>query len=177
MPGPTFGFRVLRERPVVHRPVRTATIQGYANRDHNPRATFSLFVRDPPTNRGYMVAAGLEQAIHYLESLVRRPRPRVSERTGIRRRVSRAVGGLRVHGRGPRPARGNARVRERAAARSDGTDPTGPTARDGPDQPDWVSVADRDEGEQDARRDRSDGERSASRGLPGSRRAHGTDAG
>lgn len=44
-------------------------MQGYYNQDHNPTATFDLFFRDLPPNRGYMVAAGLEQAIHYIETL------------------------------------------------------------------------------------------------------------
>ncbi|QFU83101.1 nicotinate phosphoribosyltransferase [Natronorubrum aibiense] len=44
-------------------------LQAYVNQDHNPTATFSLFVRDLPPNRGYMLAAGLEQAIHYIETL------------------------------------------------------------------------------------------------------------
>jgi len=69
MPGPTFGFVSSENVPLFTDLYELRMIQGYANRDHNPRATFSLFVRDLPTNRGYMVAAGLEQAIHYLESL------------------------------------------------------------------------------------------------------------
>ncbi|AFK20979.1 nicotinate phosphoribosyltransferase (plasmid) [Haloferax mediterranei ATCC 33500] len=44
-------------------------MQGYYNQNHNPTATFDLFFRDLPPNRGYMVAAGLEQAIHYIETL------------------------------------------------------------------------------------------------------------
>ncbi|MFP4626757.1 MAG: nicotinate phosphoribosyltransferase [Natronomonas sp.] len=44
-------------------------MQAYDGQDHDARATFSLFFRDLPPNRGYMVAAGLEQAIHYIENL------------------------------------------------------------------------------------------------------------
>lgn len=44
-------------------------MQGYYNQDHNPRATFDLFFRDLPPDRGYMIAVGLEQAIHYIETL------------------------------------------------------------------------------------------------------------
>jgi len=44
-------------------------LQGYEESGHTPEATFSLFFRDLPTDRGYAVAAGLEQAIHYLENL------------------------------------------------------------------------------------------------------------
>jgi nicotinate phosphoribosyltransferase len=44
-------------------------LQGYYREDHNPEATFSLFFRELPTNRGYVIAAGLEQALHYVEEL------------------------------------------------------------------------------------------------------------
>ncbi|MFB6353103.1 MAG: nicotinate phosphoribosyltransferase [Halobacteriales archaeon] len=43
--------------------------QGYLAADHTPRATFDLFVRDLPPNRGYLVAAGLEQVVAYLETV------------------------------------------------------------------------------------------------------------
>jgi len=42
---------------------------GYFAHDVHCRATFELFVRKLPKNRSYLVAAGLEQALHYLESL------------------------------------------------------------------------------------------------------------
>lgn len=44
-------------------------MQGYFETSHNPTATFSLFFRNLPSNRGYVVTAGLEQAIRYLETL------------------------------------------------------------------------------------------------------------
>jgi len=44
-------------------------LQGYRETGHTPEATFSLYVRSLPTNRGYVVAAGLEQALAYLEDL------------------------------------------------------------------------------------------------------------
>lgn len=44
-------------------------MQGYLETGHNPTATFSLFFRDLPPNRGYVVTAGLEQAVRYLETL------------------------------------------------------------------------------------------------------------
>jgi len=44
-------------------------MQAYYNQGHNPKATFDLFFRDLPPDRGYMTAAGLEQAIHYIETL------------------------------------------------------------------------------------------------------------
>lgn len=44
-------------------------LQGYLEAGHNPEAVFDLFVRDLPVERGYLIAAGLEQAVHYLENL------------------------------------------------------------------------------------------------------------
>lgn len=43
--------------------------QGYLAADHTPQATFDLFVRELPPDRGYLVAAGLEQVVAYLETL------------------------------------------------------------------------------------------------------------
>src|SRR6516165_4436473 len=40
-------------------------VHGLAER----RATFELWVRRLPDNRNYLVAAGLEQAVHYLQHL------------------------------------------------------------------------------------------------------------
>ena len=40
----------------------------YFDQGYNPRATFSLFVRSYPRKRGYLVAAGLEDVVSYLES-------------------------------------------------------------------------------------------------------------
>jgi nicotinate phosphoribosyltransferase len=39
----------------------------YLRRGMNAAATFSLFVRDLPENRGFLVAAGLEECLSYLE--------------------------------------------------------------------------------------------------------------
>ena len=44
-------------------------MQAYHNQSHNPEATFSLFFRRLPTNRGYLLTAGLEQAIHAIENI------------------------------------------------------------------------------------------------------------
>jgi nicotinate phosphoribosyltransferase len=44
-------------------------MQGYLETGHNPTAAFSLFFRTLPSDRGYVVAAGLEQAVRYLETL------------------------------------------------------------------------------------------------------------
>ena len=42
---------------------------GYVQNRFNDRATFELFVRHLPRNRNYLVAAGLEQALDYLENV------------------------------------------------------------------------------------------------------------
>ena len=42
---------------------------GYVQNRFNARATFELFVRHLPRNRNYLVAAGLEQALDYLENM------------------------------------------------------------------------------------------------------------
>ena len=45
-------------------------LAGYFERKMLPvRATFELFVRRLPTNRSFLVAAGLEQVLEYLEGL------------------------------------------------------------------------------------------------------------
>lgn len=41
----------------------------YLENKENAKATFELFVRSYPTNRSYLVAAGLEQAVEYLKRL------------------------------------------------------------------------------------------------------------
>ena len=42
---------------------------GYFQGGAAGRASFELFVRDLPAGRGYLVAAGLDQALGYLETL------------------------------------------------------------------------------------------------------------
>lgn len=44
-------------------------LRGYREAEHTPEATFSLFYRSLPENRGYVIAAGLEQAIAYLQDI------------------------------------------------------------------------------------------------------------
>ena len=44
-------------------------LAGYWTAGMNEPASFELYVRDMPDHRGYLVAAGLEQALHYLEGL------------------------------------------------------------------------------------------------------------
>ena len=49
-------------------------LQGYYNQDHNPNATFDLFFRELPPDRRYMITAGLELAVYYIETLSFRER-------------------------------------------------------------------------------------------------------
>src|SRR4051794_36261335 len=42
---------------------------GYFTNDMKQEATFELFTRRLPAERGYLVVAGLEQALEYLEGL------------------------------------------------------------------------------------------------------------
>ena len=46
---------------------------GYHAAGVMPRATFELYVRELPINRSFLIAAGLEQALEYLENLRFRP--------------------------------------------------------------------------------------------------------
>jgi nicotinate phosphoribosyltransferase len=44
-------------------------VAGYFERGMNHKSTFELFVRNLPERRSYLIAAGLEQAIHYLRNV------------------------------------------------------------------------------------------------------------
>ena len=44
-------------------------VAGYFECGMNHKSTFELFVRNLPERRSYLIAAGLEQAIHYLRNL------------------------------------------------------------------------------------------------------------
>lgn len=44
-------------------------LRGYLEQRHTPEATFSLFYRSLPRDRGYVIAAGLEQAIAYIQDI------------------------------------------------------------------------------------------------------------
>ncbi|MFC4541419.1 nicotinate phosphoribosyltransferase [Halosolutus amylolyticus] len=65
----SFGYLTQETLPLFTDLYELRMMQAYHAQDHIPRATFSLFVRDLPPNRGYMIAAGLEQAVHYVETL------------------------------------------------------------------------------------------------------------
>ena len=44
-------------------------VAGYWSAGYVPQATFELFVRELPPNRAYLVAAGVDQVLDYLEQL------------------------------------------------------------------------------------------------------------
>ena len=69
MPNTQFGYVTPENLPLFTDLYELKMMQGYLHRGHNPRATFDLFVRDLPADWGYAVAAGLEQALHYVEGL------------------------------------------------------------------------------------------------------------
>jgi nicotinate phosphoribosyltransferase len=66
---PEFGYVTPENLPLFTDLYELTMMQGYFQGGHNPEATFSLFFRDLPRDRGYLVAAGLEQFLHYVETL------------------------------------------------------------------------------------------------------------
>ena len=59
-------------------------VAGYYTAGLTGRASFELFVRDLPINRSFLVAAGLEQALDYLENLRFADEHQIVERRGVR---------------------------------------------------------------------------------------------
>ena len=64
-----FGYVTPENLPLFTGLYELTMLQGYYRADHNPDATFDLFIRHLPPGRGYLIAAGLEQAVHYVDSL------------------------------------------------------------------------------------------------------------
>ncbi|WP_435361650.1 nicotinate phosphoribosyltransferase [Haloarchaeobius sp. DFWS5] len=69
MTAPRFGYLTPETLPLFTDRYELTMMQGYHAQDHNPETTFSLFFRKLPSNRGYAIAAGLEQVLHYVENL------------------------------------------------------------------------------------------------------------
>ena len=69
MTNPRFGYLTPEHAPLFTDLYELRMMQAYYNQGHNPTATFSLFFRNLPANRGYMLAAGLEQVIHAIENI------------------------------------------------------------------------------------------------------------
>ncbi len=66
---PNFGYVTPENLGLFTDLYELTMLQGYHAENHNPTATFSLFFRELPPDRGYVLTAGLEQAIAYLETL------------------------------------------------------------------------------------------------------------
>jgi len=64
-----FGYVTPENLPLFTDLYELTMLQGYVQQGHDPVATFDLFVRDLPPDRGYLLAAGLEQAIDYVAGL------------------------------------------------------------------------------------------------------------
>ena len=71
-----------------HRPSDLTMALSYLRERIQTDATVSLFVRDLPPGRGFLVAAGLEPALDYLLAAPDRPR----RRPGLRRRAAPPAG-------------------------------------------------------------------------------------
>jgi len=69
MPDPTFGYVTPENLALFTDRYELTMMQGYVETGHEPAATFSLFFRKLPPDRGYLVAAGLEQIIACVEDL------------------------------------------------------------------------------------------------------------
>lgn len=67
--GARFGYVTPENLALFTDRYELSMLQGYRLADHDPVATFDLFARSLPPDRGYLLAAGLEQAVHYVESL------------------------------------------------------------------------------------------------------------
>jgi nicotinate phosphoribosyltransferase len=71
----------------------------YLKRGMDGEATFSLFVRELPPSRGFLVAAGLEPCLEFLESFrFSEEELDYLEEIGFESEVVDAIGGLRFHG-------------------------------------------------------------------------------
>jgi nicotinate phosphoribosyltransferase len=66
---PRFGYVTPENLSLFTDLYELTMMQGYIQTGHDPEATFSLFFRELPPDRGYLVAAGLEQFLHYVETL------------------------------------------------------------------------------------------------------------
>lgn len=66
---PTFGHLSAETLGLFTDLYEIRMMEGYLAAEHTPEATFSLFFRELPPDRGYVVAAGLEQVVEYLETL------------------------------------------------------------------------------------------------------------
>ena len=63
------GLLDIKNRALITDLYQLTMIASYFMHNHNPIATFEMFIRHLPENRGYLIFAGLEQALDYLENL------------------------------------------------------------------------------------------------------------
>lgn len=66
---PTFGTLGPEDLGLFTDRYELTMLRAYRESGHVPDATFSLYFRSLPTDRGYVIAAGLEQAIAYIQNL------------------------------------------------------------------------------------------------------------
>ena len=148
-------------------------IEAYLAHGETETAVFELFVRRLPARRGFLVAAGLEQALEFLEDL-RFSADEIDwlEEHGGSARHARLPRRSSLHGRRPCDAGRNGILRRRADPARDGAAAGGPAGRNAAHQHPAFSDADRlQSGAHGARRARQ----AARRFRP--RRAHGAEAG
>ncbi|XVH33705.1 nicotinate phosphoribosyltransferase (plasmid) [Haloferacaceae archaeon DSL9] len=69
MSQPAHGSIDLRDIALFTDRYELTMMQGYYETGHNPTATFSVYFRRLPPDRGYAVAAGLEQVIDYVDAI------------------------------------------------------------------------------------------------------------
>lgn len=70
MEKPQFGYLSSDNLGLFTDRYELTMLHSYRETGHTPDATFSLFFRKLPPNWGYVIAAGLEQAIAYLQNVV-----------------------------------------------------------------------------------------------------------
>lgn len=69
MAGRTFGFVTPETLELFTDLYELRMMEGYYEHGHVPEATFSLFFRRLPGDRGYMIAAGQEQVVEFIDAI------------------------------------------------------------------------------------------------------------
>jgi nicotinate phosphoribosyltransferase len=69
MDEPRFGYLSRETLGLFTDRYEPTMVRGYRETEHTPEATFSLYFRDLPPDWGFVIAAGLEQAVAYLQDL------------------------------------------------------------------------------------------------------------
>ncbi len=70
MPHPSFGFVTPRNMALFVDLYELVMADSYWRQEMNRPATFDLFIRELPPHRSFLVSAGLESVLYYLEHLV-----------------------------------------------------------------------------------------------------------